>query len=86
MDSNEDFSTAVEPESIPQSSDQDISTCLHQQKNSSHLWTHLSPNDTNSIMDFGVSSQLMEQRHKIKPVAKPRKKKNPGLYDPMKVF
>ena len=39
-----------------------------------------------SIMDFGVSSQLMEQRHKIKPVAKPRKKKNPGLYDPMKVF
>ena len=79
-------STAVEADplaSIPETSE---SKCQDKQRNAFHLWTHLNPNDANSITDFNASLGLMEHCHNIMPVTKLRKKENAGLYDPMKVY
>lgn len=88
VESSEDISssTAVEADPLASIPARSGSKCQNQRKNASHLWTHLSPNDANSITDFNVSIELMEHCHSIMPVTKPQKKKNAGLYDPMKVY
>ena len=54
-------------------------------QSASHLWTHLTPNETEEIVDGNVSPRLMEQHHHITPNACAHGKCSAGLHDPMKV-
>jgi hypothetical protein len=51
----------------------------------SHLWTSLSSNDSREIELGLVSPEQMEQFHNIVPMANPTRRRNPAIFNPLKV-